>query len=169
MYVSSELLEFLDFLLIGVLISFIFDFFRAFRRVRKVSFIVVAVQDIIYFLIITVILIFSIIFLLNTSIRLYIFLAVLSGILIYATFFSKHIIKFYMKIFKMTRRIFVFLAMPLKLTVQILIKIYNFFKKYIKKCCKMFRSMILIVCKRLNNIFIKLFSRKNNNKRGLKV
>ena len=49
---SSHIVEFLKFVLIGGIIGIIFDFFRAYRKNKKVSTFVVTLQDIIYFLII---------------------------------------------------------------------------------------------------------------------
>ena len=52
---SSHIVEFLKFVLIGGIIGIIFDFFRAYRKNKKVSTFVVTLQDIIYFLIIFIV------------------------------------------------------------------------------------------------------------------
>lgn len=169
MYISEQLIEFSKFIMIGIILSVIFDFFRAYRRIKKVSFATVALQDILYFLIVTIILIFSIIFLLNTSIRVYIFLAIFVGIIIYITFLSKFFINMYIFIFKTIKNFLLFLILPCKLFAQIIIKIYNFFEKYTKKCCKMFSNMVLNIYSKLSNLFAKLFKKGNVNKRGLKI
>lgn len=165
MYVSEQLIEFSEFLMIGIIMSVIFDFFRAYRKIKKVSFMTVAIQDILYFLIITTILIFSIIFLLNTNIRLYIFLAIFVGIIIYITFFSKYFIHMYIFIFKTIKKIGLFLILPFLLLKQIILKIYTFLKKIIEKCCKMFSNVVLNIYNSLKGIV----KTEKNNKRGLKV
>ncbi len=168
MFISEQIIEFSQFVFIGILISVIFDFFRAYRKLNKVSFVVVALQDIIYFLIITVILILSIIFLLNTSIRLYIFVAIFVGIGIYITFFSKYVIKAYMLMFNTMKRILQFIILPIKLSVENIKKIYTFFEKNIKKCCKMFSNMILILCSAIKSKICNLF-KKNHKTKEVKI
>ena len=37
MYVSNQVIDFIEFVLIGVLIASIFDFFRAYRKIKKVK------------------------------------------------------------------------------------------------------------------------------------
>ena len=61
MYVSNQVIDFIEFVLIGVLIASIFDFFRAYRKIKKVSTLTVMIQDSIYFIIVTMVIIFSII------------------------------------------------------------------------------------------------------------
>ena len=77
MYVSNQVIDFIEFVLIGVLIASIFDFFRAYRKIKKVSTLTVMIQDSIYFIIVTMVIIFSIIKLLDSQIRLYVFLGIL--------------------------------------------------------------------------------------------
>lgn len=59
MYVSNQVIDFIEFVLIGVLIASIFDFFRAYRKIKKVSTLTVMIQDSIYFIIVTMVIIFS--------------------------------------------------------------------------------------------------------------
>ena len=69
--------EFIEFVALGILIALIFDFFRAYRKYKKVNYIGVIFQDIIFFLIVSLIIIFSIVYILDSNIRIYIFLAVI--------------------------------------------------------------------------------------------
>lgn len=159
MYVSEQLIEFIEFLLIGIIIAIIFDFFRAYRKVKNVSFIVLALQDVLYFAIATIILIFGIIYLLSSNIRLYIYIAIFLGAFIYITFLSKYILKIYILLFKFINGLIKFLISPILLNIQVIINIYKFFKKNIKKCCKKFSYMVL-------NIYnlVKVIFRKKNAK-----
>lgn len=75
--VIEQSTEFIEFVFIGILIALVFDFFRAYRKYKKVNYIGVIFQDIIFFLIVSIIIIFSIIYILDSNIRIYIFLAVI--------------------------------------------------------------------------------------------
>lgn len=153
--VTLQLLDFFEFVIVGVVISIIFDFFRAYRSARKTNNFTVLVQDIIYFFLITVIIIFSIINILDSNLRLYIFFAILLGIMTYISILSKIFLRLYSRFFKIISFIVELVILPLKLYIQILRKIYNFFKKYIKKCCKKFFYMISLICSKLLNIRLK--------------
>lgn len=129
----------------------VFDFFRAYRKFKKFSDKNVLIQDIITFFIIILILIFSIINILDSNLRLYIFIAIILGIFSYILILSEHIIKFYEFCFNIINDIIVFIFTPLELMKQIFLKIYNIFKNIIKKCCKKFSNMISFFCNKGNN------------------
>lgn len=74
--VVEQFKEFIEFIGVGVIIALIFDFFRAIRKLKKVDTIGVIIQDILFFLITSVIIVVSIIYILDSNIRLYIFLAI---------------------------------------------------------------------------------------------
>ena len=109
----------------------------------------VFIQDFIYFFIVTIIIIFSIINVLDSSLRFYIFIAIILGIIIYISVFSSIFLKLYNKFFATIVFVFDLFILPLKLNYQVIIKIYNILKKYIKKCCKMFFYVISLVCSKL--------------------
>lgn len=164
--VMQQLIEFFDFIIIGIIIALIFDFFRAYRKYKKVSNSTVMFQDILFFSIVSIVIIFSIIYILDSNIRLFIFVAVILGILIYISIFSKYFLKIYDIILKLFFDTISFIFLPIKLNLQIILIVFNFFKKYIKKCCKMFFNMISFLCSKFKfNLFsrIKAFF----NKRGL--
>lgn len=146
--ITDQFVEFLEFVTIGIIISIIFDFFRAYRKVKKSSDSQVIVQDILAFCIIICILIFSIINILDSSLRLYIFLAILLGIFSYVLILSSYIIKVYEEFFKIVDSIFYFIFLPVTFLYQIILKIYNFFKNIIKKCCKKFFNVVSLICRK---------------------
>ena len=63
--ITEQLIDFLQFVLIGVIISIIFDFFRSYRMNKKVSNISVMIQDILFFVIATIIIIMGIVYILD--------------------------------------------------------------------------------------------------------
>lgn len=166
MYVSSQLIDFFEYVLIGAIIACVFDFFRAYRKLKKVSVVAVIIQDIIFFIIVTVIIVYSIIKLLDSQIRLYIIIAIILGCSIYFCTISKFVIKIYMSFFNMSKEIITSIFLPTLLNIQIFQKISVFLKKIWKKCCKMFFYMISFMYK----LFISRSKKKinDNNKRGFK-
>lgn len=98
---------FLAFVLIGIIISFIFDFFRILRRVYKTPDFITILEDIAFWLISGIILLLGIFVLNNGNIRAYLFLGLFSGICIYIIFISKTIIKIGTNIFQIFNKVFV--------------------------------------------------------------
>ncbi len=164
MYISNELFTFFKFILIGIVISMIFDFFRAYRKTKKVSNKVVVIQDIMYFCIATTIVTFSIVLFLDSIIRLYVFIAIIIGCLIYLSMFSKYIMNIYIWSLKTIKYMFGFILTPIKLVIQLLAKIHNFFKKYVKKCCKKIKYMVSYLHTKFFSVIKKLKFKKKVKK-----
>lgn len=145
---SSHLLEFFKFILVGLIIGIIFDFFRAYRKTKKVSAFIVNLQDIIYFIIVLAVILGSIILFLDTEIRFYIFFAIFLGIVFYFAIASKYIIKIFISLIKMSKNFINFIFTPQSLFICIIIRIKKILTKFIKICCKKF-LYIVSLCKRL--------------------
>lgn len=160
--VVDQSIEFLQFVAVGIVIALVFDFFRAYRKYKKVNYLGLIFQDILFFIITSIIIVFSIIYILDSNIRIYIFIAVIVGVLAYISVLSKYFIKLYEIIINAFFDTIKFIFLPFMLNLQINIKIYNFFKKYIKKCCKKFLNMISFICKKF-----KISKKTKNKKRGL--
>lgn len=168
MDISEELINFLEFIVIGIVISVIFDFFRAYRKNKRISAFFVAFQDIIYFLIATFVIVLGVINILDSSMRLYVFIAIGIGIGIYFSVMSKYVLNIYLKIFNMSKKILDFFLLPFTYIKGIFVKIYSFLRKIVKKCCKKFSNMVTLICKAytaLTVIFSKLFKLKNKPKK----
>lgn len=162
MSVVKQFNDFIFFIILGIIISCIFDIFRTLRKVqRKNSIYVVMIQDIIFFIIITILTTIYMINVIDDRIRLYMFLAIGIGIAISRKIISKSLIKFYSAIFYTIKSSVKFLCVPIELWGSVICKII---KKIIKKCCKLFSLMINLKCKLLT-----IFSKMNNfRRRGLK-
>lgn len=150
--VTNQLLDFLQFVFIGIVISLIFDFFRAYRGARKTNNFIVFMQDFIYFFIVTIIIIFSIINILDSGLRFYIFIAIVIGISIYISIFSKIFLNLYSKFFATIEFIIDLFILPIKLDIQVILRNYKILKKYIEKCCKKFFYMISLICNRFSKL-----------------
>ena len=91
------------FFVIGVIIGIIFDIFRSIRKNFNSNDIITLIQDIIFLVIATIIVTFSIIKINNGIIRLYIFIGILIGIYVYFLTLSNYcviILTMFVKIFK---------------------------------------------------------------------
>jgi spore cortex biosynthesis protein YabQ len=158
MSIVKQFNDFLFFVILGIIISCIFDIFRTLRKVRKKNSIyVIMAQDIIFFAIITILTIIYMINIIDDRIRVYMFLAMGLGVAISRKILSKFLIKIYSIIFYTLRGSVKFLCVPLELWICIFCKIM---KKVIKKCCKLFSLMINLKCKLLT-----VFGNMNNFKR----
>ena len=162
MSVIKQFNDFIFFIILGIIISCIFDVFRTLRKVQKKNSIyIVMLQDIIFFCIITFLTAIYMVNVIEDRVRGYMFLAIGIGIAISRKVISKSLIKFYSSIFYMVKGIVKFLCVPIELWIGISCKISQ---KIAKKCCKLFSLMINLKCKLLN-----VFSKKNNfRRRGLK-
>ena len=165
---SSHLLEFLEFIALGFILGFIFDFFRGYRKLKKSSTLVVTIQDVIYFVIVMITMLIGLILFLNTEIRAYIFIAIVIGILVYEKFFSKFFLKIILNFYKISNEFFRFLVLPINLLFNFFKKIYNFLKKIIEKCCKKFCYMISILHRVVFCRFVKQKREKYGKKRKSK-
>lgn len=134
----------------GMIIGFVFDIFRIFRKLKKSGFFSVFVQDILFFIIFAV-LMFAIIFYANDGeVRWYEFLGIFLGAVFYFVIFSSYIIKFLVtliKIFgKITKFIFKIVAFPFFIIYNVTKKPIGFIvisiRAIIKKANKLFFSFI---------------------------
>ena len=142
MTLTEETTVFLIFVVVGMLFSIIFDFFRAIRKVKKLKSRTIYIQDIIYFLIIGVILLLVIINYMNTELRLYLILATILGVIIYISTVGNIIVNLIVKLIKISGKITEFIFLPIILFTSIFEKQIVILKKYVIKCCKKMKYMI---------------------------
>lgn len=127
---------FIVFSLTGVVIGILFDFFRILRRSFKTSNIITYVEDVLFWILTGVLILYNIWYFNNGEIRIYMFLGIIMGLLIYMLTLSNIIVSLFSKILKMLIRI---LEIPFKTIIlifhkiiTIIIKIFNKFTKKIK-------------------------------------
>lgn len=167
MSVTKQIIEFIEFTCIGLLLAIIFDFFRAYRKFKVPTSKGTIIQDVIYFIIATIIVVLGVINILDSSFRLYVILAIMLGVVVHINKFSKYTIKLFIIFFKASESIFEFLNITLAFYKQILTKILKLFKKIVKKCCKRFFYVINFnKCKDKvlhKKTFFRLFKRKKKD------
>ena len=125
---------FLVFSLTGIVIGILFDFFRILRRSIKTSNIVTYIQDILFWILAGIIVLYSIWYFNNGELRTYVFLGLIIGILIYMTTLSNIIVKIFTKFLVFLINVF---KIPLKAIYLFISKIFTittgFFNKITKK------------------------------------
>lgn len=142
MELKEETVTFFVFIIVGIIIGIIFDFFRSLRKVKKYKEKYVYFQDIMFFLIIGIVLSSVLIYKLQSELRLYLIFAVLLGIVIYISTISVYMLNFFVMIIKISNSIFKFIFLPLSLYKDVFMTIYNFLSKKSKKYCNKFYNMI---------------------------
>lgn len=126
MYDFSQEQIFLFFFIIGLIIGFIFDFFKVLRKSFKTSDYITLMEDIIFLIICSIIIIAGIIKFNGGEIRLYIFLGIFFGILIYSLTISNLYVIILYEFVKICKKI-------LSIPIFYLIKHLKLTKRFIKK------------------------------------
>ena len=114
MYTNNleQLTNFFYFILTGVILSIVFDIFRILRRSFKTSDIVTNIEDVLFGVITGGVILVSIFLFNNGEIRLYIFIGIFIGILLYMIFISKYFIKINVAIINFIKKTFILLIKP---------------------------------------------------------
>ena len=156
--VSHELYVLLQSALAGILISFIFDIFRIVRKKVSAGMFLSAAQDILFWILATVIMFFFIYFANKGAIRFYQFLGAFLGSMLYFLLFSRcifvflcHFIDIFCKIFEFFLKI---LLTPLKITYKLL--------------CVLFSFTVLPIAHTIKKILKKIFYQMQTNIRAVK-
>ena len=151
----EQLYSFFVFVLVGFLIGLLFDFFRISRKVFKTSDIITSIEDVTFWIISGILVLFSIFKFNNGDLRLYILIAISVGLLFYILIFSKIVIGILVNtlliIKKLSSYVIKIVLLPLKLTLKLI-------KKY-------FLFPISIIIKKIKLYLICL---KNKNKTNIK-
>lgn len=142
--VYSQLLSLSLFIITGIVIGILFDIFRVLRKCFKTADFITYLQDIVFWFLAGMITLFSIFKFNQGEIRIYVFLGIFIGILLYAITLSKIVVKFLATILQTIKKL---ILIPLQF-------IYNTFQKIIIKPILNFIN---------NNIKIAIKTSKINN------
>lgn len=114
MYANNleQLTNFIYFIITGMVLGIIFDIFRILRKSFKTSDVVTNIEDILFGISTGIILLGSIFLFNNGELRLYLFLGIAIGIIIYMLFISKYFIKINVAIINFIKKIIKFLTKP---------------------------------------------------------
>ena len=130
---QNQAYSFLIFILNGILIGILFDIFRILRKSFKTPDFVTYIEDIFFWILNGMILLYSIFKFNNGELRLYIFIGILIGILIYMLLFSKIFINvstYIIKVIKKTFHILIFI--PISFMIKVIRKVI--FKPIVLLC-----------------------------------
>ena len=119
---TSQAYIFLIFIINGILISFIFDLFRISRKTFKTPDWLTYVEDISFWLISCIILAYSIYTYNNGEIRLYMFIGLLIGAIIYIITISKYVIKVFVAVIDKIKHILQIIAKCVMFPVKLILK-----------------------------------------------
>lgn len=123
--------------LAGLIAGFIFDIFRVKRKLVRTPDFIVQIEDILYWLIISVVLFVLMYYSNESEIRSYILLGILIGVIIYVLILSKYVFLFFVNTIRVLYKIIIFpinifvkiFRIPIKIIVKNLLKIKGKFHK----------------------------------------
>ena len=146
--IENQCYLFLVYTINGILIGILFDIFRVLRKSFKTNDITTYIEDILFWILTGILLLYSIFTFSNGEIRLYMFLGVFFGCLIYMLVISKYFIKINLKIVLFLKRIIETilktLVIPLKFIFKpilfMTINIKKFSIKQLKNTKKLFKN-----------------------------
>lgn len=126
--INNQAFLFLVFLLNGVIIGLIFDFFRIVRKSFKTTNIITYIQDILFWILTGISIIFCMYKYSDGEIRFFMLLGIILGFLLYLLMFSPFIIQICVFIIKYIKKI---IKYTIKLIISPLNMIYKLFYKLI--------------------------------------
>ena len=153
--IYTQLQLFFIFLINGLLIGLLFDFFRILRKAIKTADFITYVEDALFWILTGFIILYSIFTYNNGEIRLFMFLAIILGIL----FISKMILNISLSIINVIKKIFSIVFNIIKIPFQ-------FFMKLIKK---LFLNPISFIIINIRNYFTKCIKNFSNALKKVKI
>ena len=123
---------FCAFFILGILIGFIFDFFRALRKTIKTNNIFTYIEDVIFFLIIGSMFLRSIIIFSAGELRFYIFIAIFLGIIIYILTIGNLCVIMFKVILDVLKKFLIYSIRILKIPIKVLKKVFQMMKRKIE-------------------------------------
>ena len=121
--IYTQLQLFFIFLINGLLIGLLFDFFRILRKAIKTADFITYIEDALFWILTGLIILYSIFTYNNGEIRLFMFLAIILGILIYLIFISKIILSISLNIINIVKKIFSIVFHIIKIPFQFFMKL----------------------------------------------
>lgn len=134
--ILEQLYSFAIFILVGFLIGLLFDMFRISRRTFKTSDIVTCLEDVLFWILTGLLILFSIFKFNNGNIRVYIILGIFIGLALYMLVFSKIVINTLVKIVLIVKQIISFIIKVILYPINLILKIFKIATKPIKKLLK---------------------------------
>ena len=156
--VTNQVYLFLIFIINGILIGLLFDFFRISRKVISTNDFITYLEDILFWILTGFIILYSIFIFNNGELRLFVFLGILMGVLFYMFFMSSYIIKINIKIINIIKKVLNVFLTPFKF-------IWHIIKKILLKPVTF---LIINIRKSSTNFAIKIYNRLKKKQNLLK-
>lgn len=126
--ITNQAFLFLVFVVIGLIIGLLFDIFRILRISFKTKDFVTYIEDILFWIITGILVLYSIFIFNNGEIRLFIFIGIAIGVILYIMLFSSFIIKYSVYIInfikKVVRVVLKIIVIPIKCLIKVFKKIF---------------------------------------------
>jgi spore cortex biosynthesis protein yabQ len=151
---------FLIYCLCGIIIGIFFDIFRILRKSFKTNDFVTYIEDILFGIVTGIFLIIILFIFSNGTLRFYIFLALILGLLVYFTLISKYFVKFNVLIITTIKNV---ILKILRIILYPIIKIWTIIRKKMLKSIKILTINIKSIIIHKNKTEKK--SKKEKNKK----
>lgn len=145
----EQLTNFIYFIITGMVLGIVFDIFRILRKSFKTSDLVTNIEDILFGIITGIVLLFTIFLFNSGELRLYLFLGIIFGIILYLLLISKYFIKINVEIIKIIKKFIILITKP-----------FIILQKFIKK---IFFKPISFICINLKLLFKKILKKFSKN------
>ncbi|MCT4565956.1 MAG: spore cortex biosynthesis protein YabQ [Maledivibacter sp.] len=139
-FVYYQLYVFLATFYGGIVIGFMYDVYKIYRSILKTKKIIAAIQDILFWIAISIVVIYVLVYSDDGNVRGYYFIGFLLGALIYNLLLSRIVVKTIKMFLKAIQRIFHRIYMGIKRVMDFL---YRVIKYPCKKIYKALRPLIL--------------------------
>lgn len=119
--VQNQAYTFILFIINGIAIGILFDIFRVTRKTFKISDFITYIQDSIFWIMSGILTLYFIFNFNNGEIRLYIFLGIILGIVLYILLISKYFVKINTFILDKLKKVIEIILLPIKKLLRILL------------------------------------------------
>lgn len=160
--ITNQAFLFLVFVVIGLIIGLLFDIFRILRISFKTKDFVTYIEDILFWIITGILVLYSIFIFNNGEIRLFIFIGIAIGVILYIMLFSSLIIKYSVYIINFIKKVVRVVLKIIVIPIKCLIKVFK--KIFFKPISFMTINIRKIIDKLINKMKIPNLIRQKNAK-----
>ena len=157
--ITNQMQLFFIFIINGIIIGLLFDFFRISRKVIRTSDFVTYIEDILFWILTGFSVLYSIFFFNNGELRLYMFLGILLGAIFYMLLISKYVVKINIKIIEIIKKCINIILIPIKLILKPLRHIF----------IKPVTFLFINIRKIFTNFGLKLYNMIRKSKKNINI
>ena len=143
--VQDQTYLFLVFSLTGIIIGFLFDFFRILRKSFKTTDLITCIEDVIFWILTGILILYNIWYFNNGEIRLFIILGIILGVIIYLLTLSNIVVKVFTFIVNFFKKIIIQIFKTLEIPFKPIVLIY-------KKICAIITNIVKKIIKNGKNL-----------------